>query len=84
MYADLLAPCEASGLAPTIAAEVGTMLTNILLVAAGVGVSVVPISMRDVQSGAWSVRLRASGTRPRHPDFSGAENPAPESSPSTP
>src|SRR5688572_32041650 len=30
--------------------EVGNMLTNILMVAAGVGVSVVPASMRGIQS----------------------------------
>ena len=50
MYADLLAACDEAGLTPTIAAEVGNMLTNILMVAAGVGVSVVPASMRGIQS----------------------------------
>lgn len=49
MYADLLAACGEAGLAPEIGAEVGNMLTNILLVAAGVGVSVVPASMRGIQ-----------------------------------
>ena len=50
MYADLLAACDEAGLNPTIAAEVGNMLTNILMVAAGVGVSVVPASMRGIHS----------------------------------
>jgi DNA-binding transcriptional LysR family regulator len=49
MYGDLLAACAEAGLATEIAAEVGNMLTNILLVAAGVGVSVVPASMRGIQ-----------------------------------
>jgi DNA-binding transcriptional LysR family regulator len=49
MYADLLAACAADDLEPTIAAEVGNMLTNLLLVAAGVGASVVPASMRGIQ-----------------------------------
>jgi DNA-binding transcriptional LysR family regulator len=49
MYADLLAACDDAGLTPTIAAEVGNMLTNLLMVAAGVGVSVVPASMRGIQ-----------------------------------
>ena len=50
MYADLLAACDEAGITPTIAAEVGNMLTNILMVAAGVGVSVVPASMQGIQS----------------------------------
>ena len=54
MYADLLAACADAGLTPTIAAEVGNMLTNILMVAAGVGVSVVPASMKGIQSGLVS------------------------------
>jgi len=50
MYADLLAACDDARITPTIAAEVGNMLTDLLLVAAGVGVSVVPASMRGIQS----------------------------------
>lgn len=49
MYADLIAACEEAGFAARVAAEVGNMLTNILLVAASVGVSVVPASMRGIQ-----------------------------------
>jgi DNA-binding transcriptional LysR family regulator len=49
MYGDLLAACAEAGLSPEIGAEVGNMLTNILLVASGVGVSVVPASMRGIQ-----------------------------------
>ena len=54
MYADFLAACDEAGLTPTIAAEVGNMLTNLLMVAAGVGVSVVPASMRGIQAGLVS------------------------------
>ena len=62
MYADLLAACERSGVPARIAAEVGNMLTNILLVAAGVGVSVVPASMRGVHEALVSyVPLRGAG-----------------------
>jgi len=46
MYADLLTACGMAGFAPRIAAEVDGMLTNISMVAAGLGVSVVPSSMR--------------------------------------
>jgi DNA-binding transcriptional LysR family regulator len=46
MYANLLQACYQAGFTPQIAAEVDHMLTNINLVAAGIGVSVVPASMR--------------------------------------
>lgn len=45
MYAALIDACQAAGYAPRIAAEVDNMLTNISLVAAGVGISVAPASM---------------------------------------
>ena len=45
MYGDLLAACRRAGFDPRIAAEVGNMFVNTMLVAAGVGVSVVPASM---------------------------------------
>jgi DNA-binding transcriptional LysR family regulator len=62
IYADLLAACSAAGFEPRIAAEVGNMLTNILLVAAGVGVSVVPASMRGIQAKLVSyLPLRGAG-----------------------
>jgi DNA-binding transcriptional LysR family regulator len=62
IYADLVTACGAAGFEPRIAAEVGNMLTNILLVAAGVGVSVVPASMRGIQSTLVSyLSLRGAG-----------------------
>jgi len=45
MYENLLLDCRANGFEPQVVAEVDNMLTNINLVAAGVGVSVVPASM---------------------------------------
>ena len=48
MYANLVAACQAAGFVPHIAHEVESMLTNLLLVAAGVGLTVVPASMRGV------------------------------------
>jgi DNA-binding transcriptional LysR family regulator len=48
MYSSLIAACQRAGFTPRIAAEVERMLTNITMVAAGVGVSIVPGSMRDV------------------------------------
>ena len=47
MYGDLLLACRKAGFEPRIAAEVGNMFINTTLVAAGVGVSVVPASMCD-------------------------------------
>ncbi len=48
MYGELIEACHRAGFAPKVVAEVDQMLTNITLVAAGVGVSVVPASMRDI------------------------------------
>lgn len=52
LYADLLALCHARGLQPRIVAEVDRMMSNLNLVAAGVGISVVPQSMMGVHSHA--------------------------------
>lgn len=62
MYGDLMVACAEAGLAPAIVAEVGNMLTNVLLVASGIGVSVVPASMRGIQ-GEWVeyAALRGAG-----------------------
>lgn len=46
LYANLLALCEAAGFRPRVVAEVDRMMTNLNLVAAGAGISVVPASMR--------------------------------------
>ncbi|QJR12073.1 HTH-type transcriptional regulator BenM [Usitatibacter rugosus] len=48
MYGTLLDACREAGLTPKIAAEVENMLTNLMLVAAGVGATVVPSSMRGI------------------------------------
>ena len=48
MYANLIKACQRAGFNPRIAFEVERMLTNVSLVAAGAGVSIVPASMRDV------------------------------------
>jgi DNA-binding transcriptional LysR family regulator len=48
MYANLITACENAGFTPKIAFEVERMLTNVSLVAAGAGVSMVPASMKDV------------------------------------
>ncbi|MFY9509587.1 MAG: LysR family transcriptional regulator, partial [Rubrivivax sp.] len=45
LYANLLALCEAAGFRPRVVAEVDRMMTNLNLVAAGAGISVVPASM---------------------------------------
>jgi DNA-binding transcriptional LysR family regulator len=45
LYADLLELCARAGVQPRIVAEVDRMMTNLNLVAAGAGLSVVPASM---------------------------------------
>ncbi len=52
MYSTLLDACMRIGYTPRIAAEVDNMLTNISLVAAGVGISVTPASMRGFHTDA--------------------------------
>lgn len=51
LYANFLTLCERHGFQPRIASEVPRMLTNLNLVAAGAGVSIVPASMQSVHSG---------------------------------
>jgi len=48
LYANIVEACRRTGFEPKVAAEVGRMLTNLNLVAAGIGVSCVPASMREV------------------------------------
>ena len=52
LYANLLALCAAHGVEPSVVAEVDRMMTNLNLVASGVGLSVVPASMRGVHADA--------------------------------
>ncbi|HSS26587.1 MAG TPA: LysR family transcriptional regulator, partial [Usitatibacter sp.] len=47
IYGDLVLACRKAGFEPRIAAEVSNMFINTTLVAAGVGVSIVPYSMRE-------------------------------------
>ena len=48
LYQNMLDLCKAQGFRPRVVAEVPRMLTNLNLVAAGAGVSVVPASMKGV------------------------------------
>lgn len=52
LYANLLALCEAQGFRPRVVAEVDRMMTNLNLVAAGAGITVVPASMRGAHPDA--------------------------------
>lgn len=52
LYANLLAACAREGVQVRIAAEVDRMMTNLNLVAAGVGISVVPASMQGTHAKA--------------------------------
>lgn len=61
LYADLLALCHAKGLRPHVVAEVDRMMTNLNLVAAGVGLSVVPASMTGVHAHAIAYARLADG-----------------------
>ncbi|WP_348755264.1 LysR family transcriptional regulator [uncultured Aquincola sp.] len=67
LYANLLALCHKQGVAVTVAAEVERMMSNLNLVAAGVGVSVVPASMRGTHGGAIVYRPLAGASALRAP-----------------
>lgn len=64
MYANLITACQRAGFEPNIAFEVERMLTNVSLVAAGEGISIVPASMRDVHKESV-VYCRIGHSRPR-------------------
>lgn len=67
LYAQLLESCRAIGFEPTVAAEVGRMFTAISLVAAGVGVTLVPAAMSALRpSGVGYATLTGAGA-PRAP-----------------
>jgi DNA-binding transcriptional LysR family regulator len=63
LYANLVALCEEKGFRPRVAAEVERMMTNVNLVAAGAGISVVPASMQGTQAGAVAYRPLAESSR---------------------
>ena len=50
LYANLLALCAERAIYPNVVAEVDRMMTNLNLVAAGAGISVVPASMQHVHA----------------------------------
>jgi DNA-binding transcriptional LysR family regulator len=56
LYGNLLALCESRGVRPQVVAEVSRMHTNLNLVAAGAGMSVVPASMQGTHVGAVAYR----------------------------
>lgn len=63
MYADILTACRQAGFSPNIAREVPRMLSGIKLVAAGLGVTLVPASMqRYSQVGVVYCRLKKPPT----------------------
>jgi DNA-binding transcriptional LysR family regulator len=50
LYANLLALCAQRSIYPNVVAEVERMMTNLNLVAAGAGISIVPASMQQVHA----------------------------------
>lgn len=67
LYANLLALCARRGVQVHLAAEVDRMMTNINLVAAGVGLSLVPASMIGSHAHAVVYRPFADAARLRAP-----------------
>jgi DNA-binding transcriptional LysR family regulator len=63
LYAEFIKACGRAGFTPAVATEVGSMVTNLTLVAAGMGVSVVPASMRDTHRGSVAYRSLPKSAR---------------------
>ncbi|MDB5849120.1 MAG: LysR family transcriptional regulator [Rhodoferax sp.] len=63
LYANLLALCAAQGVRPNVVAEVDRMMTNLNLVAAGGGISVVPASMQGAHPQAIVYRPLAAAAQ---------------------
>ncbi|CAB5686729.1 Ben and cat operon transcriptional regulator [Delftia tsuruhatensis] len=63
LYANLLALCAQQGVRVEVAAEVERMMTNVNLVAAGVGLSIVPASVRGAHPEAVVYRAFAPAVR---------------------
>jgi DNA-binding transcriptional LysR family regulator len=63
LYANLLAACARHNVSVTLAAEVDRMMTNLNLVAAGVGISIVPSSMVGAHPQAVVYRPLAASLR---------------------
>jgi DNA-binding transcriptional LysR family regulator len=63
LYASLLEICARAGVQPRIVAEVERMMTNLNLVAAGAGLSVVPASMCGHHAGAVAYRPLPASVR---------------------
>jgi len=60
LYANLLAACEKQNVRVTVVAEVERMMTNLNLIAAGVGLSLVPASMEGIHRRAIVYRPLSS------------------------
>lgn len=56
LYANLLDRCSQVGVAPRVVAEVERMMTGLNLVAAGMGLTVVPTSMKGTHEGSIAYR----------------------------
>jgi DNA-binding transcriptional LysR family regulator len=63
LYANLLHLCAKAGVRPNVVAEVDRMMTNINLVAAGAGLSVVPQSVQGTHAQAVVYRPLARGVK---------------------
>jgi len=63
LYANLLERCARAGVQPRVVAEVERMMTNLNLVAAGAGLSIVPASMCGQHAGAVVYRPLPASAR---------------------
>ncbi|HWK43530.1 MAG TPA: LysR family transcriptional regulator [Stellaceae bacterium] len=64
LYDDIVGACQAAGFSPRVGQEAPQMASTVTLVAAGIGISIVPISMMQL-SASGVAYLRIKGDQPR-------------------
>jgi DNA-binding transcriptional LysR family regulator len=66
LYDAIFAACHAAGFSPVVGQEAPRIVSTLNLVAAGLGIAIVPASLRRMQMDGVVYR-RLSGTQPRAP-----------------
>ncbi|MCQ4159466.1 LysR family transcriptional regulator [Roseomonas sp. GC11] len=69
LYDSIIAACRAAGFSPRVGQEAPRLVSTLSLVAAGLGLSIVPRSMAHLQTEGIAYRRLAAGVAPRAPLF---------------
>ncbi|WP_429944038.1 LysR family transcriptional regulator [Agrobacterium vitis] len=69
LYDRIIAACQAAGFSPNVAQEAPKLVSTLSLVAAGLGLSIIPQSMARLETSGVAYRRFAPGLRPRCTPF---------------